>query len=236
MSDGATLETGPAVPRARLRVWDAPVRLFHWALVLLIGAAWWTAEERMLDWHRLAGYSILTLIAFRLLWGVVGSTTARFSSFVRGPMTLVRYVATEMLDRAAPARVGHNPLGGWSVVVMLTLLFAQTLLGLFAVDIDGLESGPFSYLVDFDLGRAAAELHETLFNIILAVIGLHVAAIVFHLLVHRDDLVGPMITGRRRAEALGVEPRFVSPFVALALLGTCAAGVWAAVKFLGQAY
>jgi len=117
---------------ARIRVWDAPVRLFHWALAALavfsfvsgkLGGAW-------LDWHMRSGYAILTLLLFRLAWGVVGSHTARFASFVRGPAS----VRTYLRERGARGMPGHNPLGGWSVVAMLASLLVQAASGLFADD------------------------------------------------------------------------------------------------------
>jgi len=216
----------------RLRIWDAPVRLFHWALVLLIGAAWWTAEQRMLDLHRLAGYSILALILFRILWGFVGSDTARFSSFVRGPVGVARYVAVPMFRRGpSSALPGHNPLGGWSVVAMLALLLTQVLLGLISVDVDGIESGPFANLVDFDTGRAAAEWHEFLFNLLLGVIGLHVAAVLFYLLYRRDNLIMPMVTGARAWAGEAPALRFATLRRGAILFAGCALLVWLLIAY-----
>lgn len=186
-----TKRTGP-----RIAIWDLPVRLVHWAIVLLVVLSWWTAEEHKMDWHRLSGVTILALLVFRLIWGFVGSSTARFASFVRGPRAVLRYA------RGQGGRpIGHNPLGGWSVVAMLMLLVVQVILGLFAVDADGIESGPLSYAVSFDAGRLAAEVHEASFNILLALIALHVGAILFHAIVRHDDLVIAMLTGSRRLEA-----------------------------------
>jgi cytochrome b len=218
----------------RLRVWDAPVRMFHWTLVALIAFAWWTAEERMLDWHRLAGYAILTLVLFRLIWGVVGSSTARFGSFLRGPKAVASYIRRDMFRRNASPHAGHNPLGGWSVLVMLLLLAAQTLLGLFAIDIDGLESGPFSYLADFDTGRQAAELHHWVFNLLLAVIALHVIAIAYFLLHRRDNLLGPMLWGFRTWRGEKPILRFAPFPLAIAILTGLGVLIWATVHFLGQ--
>ena len=216
----------------KVRIWDAPVRLFHWALVLLIAAAWWTAEERILDLHRLAGYSILTLILFRIVWGFIGSDTTRFSSFVRGPVRVARYVAGPMFRRGAPPTVsGHNPLGGWSVVAMLALLLTQVLLGFISVDVDGIESGPFAHLVDFDTGRAAAEWHEFLFNVLLAVIALHVAAVLFYLLFRRDNLIMPMFTGARAWAGEAPSLRFATLRRGAILFAGCAALVWLLIAY-----
>ena len=219
----------------RLRIWDLPTRLFHWTLVPLLAAAWWTAEERMLDWHRLAGYSIFALLLFRLIWGFTGSSTARFSSFAGGPAKVARYVRGHMFDRGAAPAPGHNPVGGWSVIAMITLLLLQVGLGFFAVDIDGMESGPFSYLVDFDTGRAAAEWHEIVFNIILALTALHVVAVLFYLVHRRDNLIGPMISGSRHWRGDAPPLRFVSAWVALAIFLLVAGGTWLLIAQFGRA-
>lgn len=219
-------EPGVAIPASqRVRVWDLPVRLFHWLLVFLIAAAWWTAEQRELEWHRLAGYAILTLILFRIAWGLWGSTTARFSHFVRRPAAVRTYMSG-LLKRRAHDRLGHNPLGGWSVLAMLGLLGFQVLLGLFAVDVDGMESGPLSYLVDFDTGRLAAETHSLTFNFLLGLIGLHLAAILFHRLHGGKDLVGPMIHGKADQVASADNIGFASNRLAVLILAVLASAVW----------
>jgi cytochrome b len=125
----------------KVRIWDLPTRLFHWAIVILIPALWWTHEIGRLDLHILLGEVMLGLILFRLIWGVIGSSTARFAGFLRGPGTVFRYVR----GRAA-GMLGHNPIGGWSVFVMLLLLAVETGLGLFVTDEDGLNSGSLSHL------------------------------------------------------------------------------------------
>lgn len=180
-----------------VRVWDVPTRIVHWAMAVLIPFSWWTAEHDQMDRHRLSGYVLLGLLIFRLIWGVAGGTTARFADFVRGPRGVLRYLR----EGGTPAPLGHNPLGGWSVVAMLLVLAGQIGLGLFAVDEDGIESGPLSYLVDFDTGRALAGIHHKLFWVLVALIALHILAILFYLVVRRRNLVTAMISGRARAEA-----------------------------------
>jgi len=217
-------------------VWDLPTRLFHWLLALLIGIAWWTAENGVLVWHRRAGYCVLALLLFRVLWGFAGSTTARFAHFVRGPRAVVAYLR-ELPRRAPRAVIGHNPLGGWSVVAMLLALLTQVTLGLFAVDVDGIESGPLSYLVDFDTGRTAAQLHHVVFNALLALIGLHVIAVLFYLFYKRDNLLGAMIRGHRHLpglEHIVSQLRFAPWWRAAACLMVSAAFVAILVKGLGR--
>ena len=183
-----------------VKVWDGPVRLFHWLLVPLICFSWWSGEEHYMEWHRLSGYAILALLVFRIFWGLAGSRTARFGQFLRGPAAVAAYART-LTARDKTEADGHNPLGGWSVALMLLALVAMVVAGLFAVDIDGFESGPLAVFVSFDQGRAAAEWHETIFNVILALVALHLAAILFYLIWKRQNLISAMIHGRRKANA-----------------------------------
>lgn len=173
-----------------VRIWDLPVRLFHWAIVLLVPALWATHEWEMLDTHILLGEIMLGLVLWRLLWGVLGSSTSRFASFVRGPGAVLNYL------KSGGKAFGHNPLGGWSVIVMLLLLAVQVGLGLFASDEDALSEGPLAHRVSYETARTLAHRHETVFWVLVAIIALHVAAVLYYRIVRRDDLVTPMITGR----------------------------------------
>jgi cytochrome b len=167
----------------------------HWALVVLVAFAWWSAEAGKLDWHRLSGYAVVGLLAFRLIWGFVGSASARFASFVRGPAATLAYL------RSLPARAhgdmpGHNPLGAWSVLALLAVLIAQVVTGLFAVDVDAIEAGPLSDRVSFDAGRLLAKWHHWSFSALQVLVVLHLAAVAFYLVYKRANLVRAMITGR----------------------------------------
>ena len=133
----------------KVRVWDLPIRLFHWLLVVLLAFSWWSAEQREMAWHLWSGSILLGLLIFRILWGFIGGSTALFSDFVTSPHNAVAYLRKP----SSTAPIGHNPLGGYSVIAMLTLLTAQISSGLLAVDIDGIESGPLSFLVTFESGR-----------------------------------------------------------------------------------
>lgn len=175
------------------RVWDLPTRLFHWSIVLLVVTSWRTAETRAMDWHYLSGIAALGLILFRLIWGFIGARTARFSDFLRSPVAVLRYLRRGSI---LPATPGHNPLGGYSVMAMLLALLCQIGTGLFAADIDGLDSGPLSYLISFDQARLAASLHALFFNALLALIALHILAIIWYRLRHGRRLLGPMLSGR----------------------------------------
>jgi cytochrome b len=187
-------DAAPATP-----LWDGPTRLFHWALVALILTGWLSAGKNM-ELHKLAGYAVLGLVVFRLWWGVAGGSTARFSSFVKGPKTTLAYVSG-LGSRKAGDTAGHNPLGGWSVVAMIALIAVQAGLGLFATDIDGIESGPLSDRVDFDTGRLFSEWHELAFRLLQGLIGLHLLAIAFYAAWKRENLVRAMVTGSRRFQS-----------------------------------
>jgi cytochrome b len=176
-------------------VWDLPVRLFHWTLVGLIAFSWWSAENDRIEWHIWSGLAVLTLLIFRILWGLVGSSTARFGSFIRGPSAIRSYLR----DPRGWRQVGHTPLGALSVVALLGLLLVQVSLGLVLSDEDGIVAGPFNRFVSFEVAEQAHDLHEKLFNVLLGLIGVHVAAIVFYRLVLGKKLLGAMITGRASA-------------------------------------
>jgi cytochrome b len=182
-------------------VWDLPTRLFHWTLVVLVGLSWWSAENDQQDLHLYLGYGVLSLLLFRIGWGLAGSSTARFSSFVRGPGAVVRYVR----DRFHWPLAGHAPLGALSVLALLAMLFVIVGTGLFAADEDGLFSGPLAYLVSVGVSDTMTGLHEELFDVLLVLIGLHVAAILLYRLALGRNLLGPMITGKAELEP-GVEP------------------------------
>jgi cytochrome b len=187
-----------AVPRspsqgpARVQVWDVPTRLTHWLFVLLVALSWWTARTSRMEWHRWSGYTLLGLVIFRLYWGLAGSSTARFGEFVRGPRAIAAY-----LKGGWTLAPGHSPLGALSVVALLALLAVQVSLGLVAVDVDGIESGPLSTYLSFEAGRAAAHWHETVFNVLSGFIALHVVAVMYYVFFRKQPLVGAMLHGRR---------------------------------------
>ena len=183
------------------RVWDLPTRLFHWTLVVLVALAWWSAENDRLELHLYVGYGVLSLLLFRVGWGLFGSSTARFSAFVRGPAAVARYIR----DRFQWPVAGHAPLGALSVLALLAMLLVVVGTGLIASDEDGLFSGPLAYLVSLSASETATELHEKLFDLLVVLIGLHVAAILLYRLALGRNLLGPMITGKAEL-APGVEP------------------------------
>lgn len=180
-------------------VWDLPIRLVHWLIVMLVVLSWFTADKEMFAWHKYSGYAILSLIVFRIYWGFCGSTTAQFANFIQGPMALWTHASTffSKSGNNTPT-IGHNPLGGWNALAMLLLLILQVVSGLFAVDIDGIESGPLSTYISFEIGRSAAKLHNKVFDVLLLLIFLHIIAVFTYLVFKQENLVLPMISGLKR--------------------------------------
>lgn len=195
-----------------IRVWDLPLRLFHWALVLVITGSLVTglfgAELGLwaAQWHERFGYAVLALLLFRMMWGFAGNTYSRFGSFVRGPGAAIEYLAELAGRRSARIRLGHNPLGGLSVMAMLLSALSQAVTGLFLSDEDlGLE-GPLAKYLSGEVADRLAVVHETNFAVLLVLIGLHLAAIAFYRFAKGEDLVRPMISGIKDLPSALPEP------------------------------
>lgn len=178
---------------AEVKVWDWPVRLCHWAFVLLLPAMWWTAENSEMGWHKRIGFVLLALLVFRILWGLVGSDTARFSSFVKGPGAALAYLR----GKRSHAGPGHNPLGAYSVIALLLAMSVQVTTGLFAGDPYDGSTGPLNDLVRAMTADWLTEWHEITFNVIIALVVLHLLAVLFYVFVKRNNIVRPMVTGSR---------------------------------------
>ena len=179
----------------RVKLWDGPVRIVHWLLVILIAFSWWSSGDH-LNWHRWSGYAIIGLVLFRIYWGFAGGEAARFANFLKGPRAIAAYAST--VGKRTPAVTpGHNPLGALSIVALLAVLLVQVGTGLFVVDIDAFEGGPLSDRISYDLGRTLADVHELSFRALQALVVLHVGAVLFYWVWKRTNLVGAMITGRR---------------------------------------
>jgi cytochrome b len=193
--------------RVAVRVWDLPVRLFHWILVVLLVAQLVTGKigGALMPVHVYCGYTVLVLVVFRILWGFAGSTHARFASFMAGPAATWRF-ALRLFSRQAVPQVGHNPLGGWSVLALILSLALQTASGLFAND--GLETfGPLVKLVSLDTSNALTEFHRWNFKVLAVLSALHVLGVLFHWLVKKENLIGAMFTGIKDVPASAVRER-----------------------------
>jgi cytochrome b len=215
-------------------VWDLGVRVFHWALVLLVLTSFVTmkAAEKIganaITYHAWAGYGILTLLVFRILWGFAGGTHARFANFVRGPGAVIAYMKG-MFDRAAhhgSPTFGHNAMGALSVVAMLLVLLFQACSGLFTNVEDYAFEGPLYKWVGKELSDKITSLHHFNEKIIIALVLLHVAAILFYLLFHKENLVRPMLTGVKRVAGNAGQSRHGSTVLAVVLLAASGVGVY----------
>lgn len=149
-----------------------------------------------MDWHRRLGLTMFALILFRLIWGVIGTWTARFLPMIRRLGSLPGYIRNLLAGKHRPS-FGHSPIGTLSVFALLGALSIQVGTGLFTVDVDGLESGPLAILISFKTGRDVADIHELNFDVLTILIALHIAAIAFYQFVLKANLVRPMVTGRR---------------------------------------
>jgi cytochrome b len=219
--------TRPRVTKSRVPVWDWPVRVVHWLIVLLLigliitgklGADW-------LEWHMRFGQVMLALVVFRVIWGFVGSRNARFSSFLYGPSHVVRY--TRSLFGSHEVHATHNPLGGWMVVLLLAALLAQALMGLFTND-DILWGGPFSERVTKDTSDAISAVHRRFWWVIVALSTIHVGAVLAYLALLKDNLIMPMVTGHKQLpEGIATaEDAAASTAKATGLLLLCGLAVW----------
>ena len=210
------------------RIWDVPVRLFHWILALLVISQIVTVSigGNAMEYHVLGGYAILTLVVFRIIWGVVGTRTARFTQFLRGPGAVLRYLRT-IPTAAAEPHAGHNPLGGWSVVAMLLSLLVQAVSGLFADD-EIMTTGPLWKYVSENTASLFNVIHETNALILLALICMHMGAILFYLLRKKQNLIRPMFTGTTHLPTHAVESLRPGEGIlkALVVLLICAGVTW----------
>src|SRR5688572_4704998 len=217
---------------SRVLVWDAPVRLFHWALAALVVFSFVTGKlgGGWMAWHLKSGYCILTLLLFRLAWGFAGGTTARFAGFVRGPRAALEHVRAIVARRLAP-HAGHNPLGGWSVLAMLAALLTQATAGLFADD-EISTQGPLSIKASSALVARMNWVHEYNQWVIVGLVAMHVIAIAVYQWGLKVNLVGPMVHGTALLEEANPAARPGSNVLAAILLAVMAGFVyWLVVVF-----
>ena len=202
------------------------MRLFHWSLVVLVTLSWVSVENGYMTVHLWSGLALLTLLLFRITWGFIGSTTARFLQFTRAPRHAVAYLRA-IARGEHPQHVGHNPAGGWMVLLLLAILLAQALTGLFAND--GVRfNAPLSTLVSSTFSDRVTRLHGTIFDVILLLVWMHVVAVLYYRFVRGENLIGAMITGKRPRGDLAAhdEPQFVRHRWALLSLAVAATLVW----------
>jgi cytochrome b len=201
-----------------VQVWDAPTRLFHWIVVILVFVSWFSADQGFMKVHLCSGLTLLALLLFRIGWGLVGSTTARFGDFLHPPRAVIGYLK-DLRGGEKHLYAGHNPAGGLMVAAMIAALLAQAVTGLFAND--GLHfSGPLALLVSDDASNWLTELHALIFNVILLLVWCHVVAVGFYLFVKGNNLVRAFITGKKPRTHVPADARivFTKLYVALLLL------------------
>ena len=219
---------------ATMLAWDLPTRLAKWLLAILVGLAFVSRYygDVGLVWHQWNGMAILVVLVFRLLWGIVGGSTARFAAFLRGPGTVIGYLVG--LLRGRPGNyLGHTPPGGWMILALLVLVAAQGLTGLFTTD-DIIVYGPLTNVASDETISRASALHQQIYPILLALIGLHVLVNVAYSLFGRDNLIRAMLTGRKPA-ACYVDrapatpgPVMLAILCLVAALATVFGGIWIA--------
>jgi cytochrome b len=241
MTPGTEAKASEAPPAAvepvmlgRIRIWDLPTRLFHWTLVALIATLWVSASRGWMTTHYVFGVTALVLVAFRIVWGFLGSTTARFADFAASPGRVFTYLRA--LRRGEDSHhAGHNPAGGWMVLTFLLLILAQATLGLFANDEFDFK-GPLAELISGKRSDLLTRVHIFLFDAILVCTWLHLCAIAFYALVKRDNLVGPMLHGTKPSARVpvGLELKFVSTARALLVLAAVSGMIVFAVLYLGR--
>ena len=189
-SAGPTISVRGSV--CKVLVWDVPTRLFHWVVVALVVAAYVTWRLNWMDWHAKFGYALLTALVFRILWGF-GSETARFSHFLTSPMAAARHLANA-LDREPDRQAGHNPAGGWMVLLLLFLLLVETLSGIYVAN-DVADEGRFTELIPAPIANIITALHSIFWDALVAAVGLHILVIGVYAVVKGQNLLSPMITG-----------------------------------------
>ena len=205
----------------RVKIWDGWVRLVHWSIVILIPVSYLTARSHRMDWHMLSGYTLLTLVIFRILWGLVGSEPARFASFLRSPFAAFAHLRHVKGAPGPDREMGHNPAGGWMVVGLLSLLLTQAITGLFTDD-QIFTRGPLAQQVSGAWSDRAGSIHIRLIYVIGIAIFLHIAAVVWYRVSLGHDLVQAMMIGTKPMPPGTRAPRMGHPVLALVLLGASA--------------
>ena len=201
-------------------IWDLPLRIFHWSLVICLFGSWYTSNQDngLIEYHLTLGYITLGLIIFRLLWGIVGTTHSRFSQFIPSLTKLSLYIK-HFNSKDIQHHPGHNPLGSLMVVFMLSVILLQAVSGLFMND-DIFTSGPYYGTLNERLEAIATFIHRNGFDVILATVVMHIVAIVFYTFFKKKSLVQPMITGKKSSDEVTKKDSISHSKIGLAILIT----------------
>lgn len=224
-----TIQNTANPPRVIL-VWDFPTRLFHWLLVILVIISFATGDigGNAMQYHKLSGFAILVLILFRLIWGFVGSGESRFATFLKDPFAVIRYAMT-LLRKDSPHYLGHNPLGGWSIIALLLTLLVQASTGLFAND-DIATEGPLYAWVTKATSDGLTRIHRLNQELIIALVSIHVLAVLFYFFYKGENLIKPMITGVKQWSGAEPEPATGRTWMAAAVAGLVGLAVYFLVR------
>ncbi|HWV15544.1 MAG TPA: cytochrome b/b6 domain-containing protein [Cellvibrio sp.] len=212
------LDLSPLAEQRTVKVWDIPLRIFHWSLVILFAVAYitnWLGTDYF-TYHLWSGYAIIVLVSFRILWGIVGTYHARFINFVRNPVATAKY-ALSVFKRKDKHYAGHNPLGAVMVVALLLSILVQAVTGLFTND-EIFNLGPLYGYISNDLSLTLTSLHRQLFYWILAAVALHILAVVVHVVFKRENIIKSMFSGKKQGSDLASEKSIGSSRIWLALI------------------
>lgn len=216
----------------RILVWDLPERLFHWLLALLVMVSLVSVKigGNAMQYHLLSGYTVLTLVLFRIVWGFTGGIHARFSSFVRGPAAVIAYLHGLIRSRTGQQH-SHNPASAWAVLLVLTMLLVQAGTGLFAND-DIAAEGPLAKLISKALSDRITGFHHLNAKLLYALFALHVSAMAFHYFYNRENLLKPIVTGYKEvaANANEVAQKPGNIWLAAAVFAACAGAVYLLIR------
>lgn len=219
-------DTDPRIPppATEVKVWDGWIRLWHWSIVFLIPFSYLTARAHRMDWHQWSGYALLTLVSFRILWGLVGSEPARFRTFLGTPAAALRHLGKLRRETGPDRELTHNPAGAWMVALLVPLLFVQAASGLFVYD-QIFTYGPLARQVSAETQDWATWVHIRAINVIFVVIVLHIMAIAWYRLFPGHDLVRAMMIGTKPMPAGTRQPRMAPVALGVALFALCASVV-----------
>ncbi len=206
------------MPDTNKPLWDLPTRLCHWLIVICIPLSWWSAENENYELHEWLGYTVIVLVVARIAWGFLGSRHSRFADFLVGPRAVTAY-----LRGRGSVSAGHNPLGGWSVMALLSLLLLQAVSGLFNSD-EVFFSGPFYYGASVSVRDAMGLVHEWAFDLLLALVCLHILAVLYHQYGRKEPLLQAMVRGSAEGRSGKAAP--VPAWRALVLVLLVALVLW----------
>ena len=211
-------------------IWDLPTRIFHWLLVIGISVQYITAEwmDDAIDWHFTIGYCVLSLVLFRLCWGIVGTRYAKFNALNLNPSSTLDYAKT-LPQRNSPKWAGHNPVGSWAVVLMLLLIALQAISGLFVTD-DIFSEGPYRSLASDDIKAIMAFIHFNFFDVLLGLIGIHVVAALVYQFYKKQPIITAMVTGKKPVSEDGITNNKI--VLAIVTAAVVAAAVYLVVEVL----